>query len=263
MLAKRIVTGLVLGVAVTAITLLLPTAMAAAAFAVIWLAGAREWGVLASLGTAGCAVYVLAQASLLGALWLLGPGSSAVTLLLAVATFAWLLALPAIGRFPFPVPPLAVAIAGFVALPAAWVALVRIHAEGAAGLALVALAVVWAADVGAFFVGRRFGRRKLAPRVSPGKTWEGVLGGVAAAMIVGAGASFWLETTRALIAVAGLAALVSVIGDLTVSMIKRNLGLKDTGHLLPGHGGVMDRIDGLTSALPLIAIGLQLSGLLD
>ena len=126
------------------------------------------------------------------------------------------------------------------------------------------MAYVWAADIGAYVTGRLIGRVKLAPQVSPGKTWEGVGGGVLLALAVAWVASAWLDLAPLpLLAVAVPTALVSVIGDLTVSMLKRNIGLKDTGRLLPGHGGVMDRIDGLIAAVPAYAAGLRIAGLVD
>jgi phosphatidate cytidylyltransferase len=106
------------------------------------------------------------------------------------------------------------------------------------------------------------GRTKLAPAVSPGKTWEGVSGGLAAAGLAAAAAAAWLELPWLPLVALGMAtALISVLGDLTQSMFKRNVGLKDSGKLLPGHGGVLDRIDSLTSSVPLLALGFGWLGL--
>jgi phosphatidate cytidylyltransferase len=99
--------------------------------------------------------------------------------------------------------------------------------------------------------------------VSPGKTWEGLIGGLASAALVAALAGKWLDIDWPAAALLGVAtALISVVGDLTVSMFKRNVGLKDSGKLLPGHGGVLDRIDSLTAAVPLFAWGLLLAGVI-
>ena len=131
------------------------------------------------------------------------------------------------------------------------------------------MALVWVADIAAYFAGRRFGRHKLAPNVSPGKTWEGVFGAVAGVLIYGVVVSLAAPSTGYTWAVALLgvgAALivltaVSVVGDLFESLMKRQAQVKDSSNLLPGHGGVLDRIDSLTAALPLTALLLHWSGM--
>ena len=123
------------------------------------------------------------------------------------------------------------------------------------------LCAVWAADVGAFFCGRTVGRVKLAPMVSPGKTWEGVVGGLIAATLVGVVASLLLDQSTAVwMLIALAAAIASIIGDLTVSLCKRRAGKKDSSHFLPGHGGILDRIDSLTAAVPIFFLGLHVAG---
>jgi phosphatidate cytidylyltransferase len=131
-------------------------------------------------------------------------------------------------------------------------------------LLLSLLAIVWIADTGAFFVGRRFGRHKLAPTVSPGKSWEGVAGGLACVLLyvavlqgTGAAAGGPLDGAAGWLLALTLTAL-SVQGDLFESMLKRQAGAKDSGTLLPGHGGVLDRIDALTSTLPVAALAVYL-----
>lgn len=125
---------------------------------------------------------------------------------------------------------------------------------------LAAMALVWIADIAAYFSGRAFGRRKLAPTISPGKSWEGVFGAIIGVEIYGAiliiGASLDLSLLQMLIVALALAGLtgVSVAGDLFESMLKRQAGIKDSSNLLPGHGGILDRIDSLTSTLPLVAL---------
>ena len=120
-----------------------------------------------------------------------------------------------------------------------------------------------AADVGAYFAGRKFGRRKLAPRVSPGKTVEGALGGLAmVALVAGCGAAYFGLPPVAVMAFGSAVGIFSIIGDLTESMFKRAAGLKDSGALLPGHGGLLDRIDSITAAAPLYALGLFGSGVI-
>jgi phosphatidate cytidylyltransferase len=117
---------------------------------------------------------------------------------------------------------------------------------------------VWAADIGAYFAGRRFGKRKLAPAVSPGKSWEGALGGLACALLVSLTFAYALAVPwgAPLLLFTVLVAVLSIFGDLFESVLKRTAGVKDSGGLLPGHGGVLDRLDALLPALPLAALGL-------
>jgi phosphatidate cytidylyltransferase len=259
------ITGLVLGVAVTAAILFLPTLQATAALGVLWLIGVWEWAGLARLGGLARLVYAGAHLLVMLPLLLLGAKLDLIDLLAALALAAWCVALVGVLTYPREIRPAWVGIAGPIALLPAWVILSFVHSQVPLGpeLALTVLALVWAADVGAYAAGRTWGRTKLAPKVSPGKTWEGVTGGVVLALIVAFAAGLWLRLPILPVAVvAGATALVSVVGDLTVSMLKRNVGLKDTGKLLPGHGGVMDRIDGLVAAVPVYAVGLRVFGVL-
>jgi phosphatidate cytidylyltransferase len=126
---------------------------------------------------------------------------------------------------------------------------------------LFVLVLVWVADIGAFFCGRRFGRIRLAPEVSPGKTWEGALGGTAVSALVAVAGSAWFGVPLVAFLPLCLAAVgFSIIGDLTESLLKRFAGMKDSGSVFPGHGGVMDRIDSLTGAAPVLLLGLTLMG---
>lgn len=128
-------------------------------------------------------------------------------------------------------------------------------------LLLGVMATIWISDVAAFLVGKKFGKHKLAPSLSPGKTWEGVWGAFAAVGLYGIflsgfmGATWWLVALAAMV-IAGL----GILGDLFESMMKRQRGLKDSSQLLPGHGGLLDRIDALTSSLPLAALAISLAG---
>ena len=154
-------------------------------------------------------------------------------------------------------------LAGLLALLPAWVALMRLRLDLPRGAQwmLFVLVLVWFADIGAFFVGRRFGRVRLAPAVSPGKTWEGALGGAAVSALVAVAGSAWFGVPLAPFLPLCLAAVAfSIVGDLTESLLKRFAGMKDSGTLFPGHGGVMDRIDSVTGAAPVLFFGLLALG---
>jgi phosphatidate cytidylyltransferase len=152
-------------------------------------------------------------------------------------------------------------IGGVAVLVPFYAALVLLFQAGPATL-LLALLIVWAADSGAFFAGRSLGRVKLAPSISPGKTWEGVIGGLVAVVVLILVRSLWFDTDLKVFVPFCLAiACLSIVGDLTVSMFKRNAGLKDSGALFPGHGGVLDRIDSVAAAAPLFALGVSWAGL--
>ena len=148
---------------------------------------------------------------------------------------------------------------GLLILLPAWQGLVLFKQWPEANwLILTVMVLVWGADIGAYFSGRRFGKRKLAPRVSPGKSWEGVFGGLLATLLICLLVGLYrgwsaLDLLLALVGTA-VVVLVSVVGDLTESMFKRRSGIKDSSNLLPGHGGVLDRIDSLTAAIPLFAV---------
>jgi phosphatidate cytidylyltransferase len=159
-------------------------------------------------------------------------------------------------------------VCGLPVLVPAFIALARLQVA-TGGFASGPQIVLWlvllviAADVGAYFAGRRFGRRKLAPRVSPGKTLEGALGGIAlVSLIAWAGAAHFGLPQPAVVAFGCVVGIFSIVGDLTESMFKRAAGLKDSGILLPGHGGLLDRIDSVTAAAPLYALGLFGTGVI-
>jgi len=263
LIGARIITGALLGGAITAVVLFLPTPVAAAVLGALWIVGAWEWAGLARLAGGARLVYAAACGLCMLVLFLVVDARTALAVL-GIALMGWILAFAAVLRYPREFAMGTVGVAGFVALVPSWLLLARLHGLGPLGheLAMTLLVIVWAADVGAYTFGRAFGRIKLAPAVSPGKTWEGVGGGVAAAT-----AAAWVAAIAiglpvgALVAIGIATALMSVVGDLAVSVFKRNVGLKDTGTLLPGHGGVMDRIDSLTAAVPTFVLGLMLAGI--
>jgi phosphatidate cytidylyltransferase len=262
---QRVVTAIILIAVLLVVFFALPGEAAVVLIAAFVAAGAWEWAGFAGPSSTGArALYTgLVILCVLGVLGLRIAGLPTAWLVWAGMVW-WGLAFILVLRFPLKISALTTAICGFLVLLPVWAACLALLASPAAGPALLlfALAVVWAADVGAYFAGRRFGRVKLAPAVSPGKTWEGVLGGLLAALLVAWCGSWLLGMSSGLMLPVALSlALISVLGDLTVSLFKRNAGLKDSGSLFPGHGGVLDRVDGVSSAVPLFALQMQWSGL--
>jgi phosphatidate cytidylyltransferase len=276
MLKTRVLTAAVLIPAVLAALFLLPSqAWALVTLAIIGVA-AWEWARLVALVSWWRQAFV-AVTLLLGA-WLLFSGAAGfargwpdvtVLVLCGAAALFWLALAPpwVIARWPtqWRAP---MALVGWVVLLGAWVALVELQARSP-WLVLAAMAIVWIADTAAYFSGRAFGRHKLAPHVSPGKTWEGVYGawiavGVYAILLVpfAARAGWALPVSAGAIGLwlgfVVVLASVSVVGDLFESLLKRHAGVKDSGSLLPGHGGVLDRTDALLAAMPVAAVAAHL-----
>jgi phosphatidate cytidylyltransferase len=233
---------------------------------VVLLAGAWEWSHLIPLRTiVARLVYTCVLGALMWLLWRSGL-EPLIKPLLLLAFLWWLCALMWLSRPAF----LAQAsllgsslkmLAGALVILPAWAALSSLHASGERGptLTLMLLMLVWMADIGAYFAGRQWGRRKLAPAVSPGKTWEGVYGGLFSSLLFAAIAGWFfshaLGWTLAFMMVAAVTVMFSVAGDLLESLMKRQSGIKDSGHIIPGHGGIFDRIDSLVAAAPMFLIG--------
>lgn len=251
---RRVGTAAVLLAILCAALFLLPRAGVAALMALIIGIGGYEWARLCGLGPAlarfyGAAIVVSMIASFF--VELARPAFLAASAFWIVAVPAWL----AVGVAPRHQPVLLGA--GFLVLVPPALAMVVLEP----GVALLVLAVAWIADTAAYFIGRRWGRRKLAPTISPGKTWEGavggLIGGAAYAMIL---SILLAQATRmaAFLGAAALLVVVSIVGDLFESAVKRQAGVKDSGALLPGHGGMLDRIDSATAILPVAALLLSL-----
>lgn len=277
MLKQRIITALILSAVFLAALFYLPVPLFSAFVAMAMLVSAWEWANLAGFSRRWQrAVYVL----------LVGVATCATGYYLGLSVFDahitvttdgfrdalvlgciwWAIALLLVQGFPSSAilwrHPLLRGVMGFLVLVPTWVAFTYIRAqEHGAWLVLLVVAVVACADIGGYFAGRRWGKRKLAPAVSPGKTWEGFFGGVCFNLVLSlvvwfsVGGNYWL-----LLAVILPASLVSVLGDLFESMLKRQRGIKDSSALLPGHGGVLDRVDSLTAAAPVFALALLSTG---
>ena len=267
MLKARVATALLLVVALAGVVFLLPAVAAAVAFGLVAAVAAWEWAGLMKIDAPGRVMYAGVVALFCWQIYLLGE-SGFVLFWLASAVF-WLLpaALWLRYRWRLSGNDFVGYAVGLILIVAAWAALVDLHGRGPWPL-LAVMALAWVADIAAYFVGRRFGRRKLAPNISPGKTWEGVAGAMAGAVIYGPAAAIATGLVVApsalhLLGVALLSALltaISVAGDLFESLLKRQAGLKDSSALLPGHGGVLDRIDSLLALLPVAALVLHWSG---
>jgi len=261
----RILTAVALAAVLIGVLLYGSPWVARALFGLFIAGGAWEWSAfLGASFRARRAAYMLLVASLAIAAELLLPGAREFSGLMLFGVCWWTLALLWLLSAPHWTPGWAAALAGASALVPTYCALIRIinlWPHGAEWVLFI-LTLAFAADTGAFFVGRACGRVRLAPRVSPQKTWEGVLGGMGLAAIVGYAGSHWSGVaTGSLVTLCLLGAAFSVVGDLTESMFKRGAGLKDSGRLFPGHGGILDRIDGVLAATPVMYIGLAWLGI--
>jgi phosphatidate cytidylyltransferase len=265
-LRQRILTAVVLGLALLAVILWLPPEAALVVFACVVLVGAWEWSTFPRFPAAAARwFYVLIVGLAMFLVWRFSQNEQQLQTLLLLALGWWIVAFLWISLAPGSHNRATVAGSGLLVLVPAWVAIAHLYLQPGDGLAtrgpqlvLFLLLLVWAADTGAFFAGRRFGRIKLAPRVSPSKTWEGVLGGLAAAVAVAAVGAWWFHLRRvAFLSLCLAVVLISIVGDLTESMFKRYAGVKDSGSIFPGHGGVLDRIDSITAAAPTFLLGLR------
>ena len=265
-LRHRVITAAVLIAVLLVVLFALPPRATVGLVTLAVLLGAWEWSAFFKVRSRLLrAAYVLVVAVALPLAWRAAATRAGLEMLLGAAVLWWAVALGWVIFAPRRVHGAAAALAGLCALVPAWLALVRLRLAGAHGAewVLFCLLLVWIADTGAYFAGRRFGRRRLAPLVSPGKTWEGVAGGIVACIPLAAAGSFWFSVPLGGFLVLCLAAVAcSVVGDLTESLLKRFAGVKDSGTLFPGHGGVMDRIDSLTGAAPVLLLGLTVLGVL-
>ncbi len=269
MLKQRVLAALALAAFFLAALFYFPLLWWEILMAAVALGAAWEWARLSGFGSVGRIIYVL----LVGiGIWVLAREEQAHldTLLSIAALCFWLLVVPLwLLRHAQIKQPFLLAVVGLLLLLTTWWAFVNLREFGAT-LILFFMGLVWIADIAADFAGRRWGKHKLAPRISPGKTWEGVIGAVVAGL---AYIGLWhLLVPEALARVAAISLLaqmiagsllviLSVVGDLFESHIKRCAGFKDSSHLIPGHGGILDRIDSQTSVLPVALALMHFSGL--
>jgi phosphatidate cytidylyltransferase len=272
MLKQRIITAAVLIPLVLALILLPPTGFFASLVAVAFAGAAWEWALLAGYRTPVGRGIVTAAAVVIFAVLLLVRTHG----LLAALTFAgvawWVGCCFWLRHFTFAAAPssenrMLKLGAGLLVIVPALAAATDMHASDRGHWwVLLALVIVWAADTGAYFSGRFFGRRKLAPRISPGKTWAGVYGALVAGALVAwvGGLLLGVESGAKLVGLVILGVVtvaVAVVGDLFESLMKRHATVKDSGNLFPGHGGLLDRLDSVFAALPVFAAGKLLLGL--
>lgn len=281
MLKQRVITALVLGAILLSALFLLPFETFKWVALAIFGYGAYEWSKLAEIPTfkgqlvysagivaTGAALYVGVLDS---KLWTItGQLTTANTVLMSSACLWWIVSSILVFIYPrgnrvWQHQPLVKSIFGYLTLIPAWLAMITIrewhyvlNENHGAWLTLFVFGIVWAADIGAYFAGKRFGSHKLMPNVSPGKTLEGFLGGMTAVVIfvVIVLLNRDIDVSDWLVLVAGCIAIgvISAFGDLSESMLKRDAGIKDSGNILPGHGGLLDRIDSLTAAMPVFLV---------
>ncbi len=264
MLKARVLTALLLLPVVLAALFLLPSHYWAWSTLAVTLIGAREWAAISGYSRFQSGLYLLLTLSI-GAVLMPETSRSIELPIYVAAALFWIVLAPLWLRNKWQGrSPVIMALTGWLILIPTWLALVRLR-EISPGLLLGLVMVVWIADSAAYFAGRRFGKHKLAPSISPGKSWEGVAGGFLGVSLYGIAWAAWDDSAAPFrsglpggLLLLWLLTVFSILGDLFESWMKRVAGLKDSGRLLPGHGGILDRIDALTAALPMAAVCLFL-----
>jgi len=267
LLKQRVITALFMVLAFLGVLFLTPWYVFAVVLAVVFSIGAWEWSNLAGLRSNisrfTFVVVLIAVTALLGVWSRWFVSEAAVQSILYVACIWWALAFLWVQSFPasavlWSAKVIRLLMGALVLIPA-WAGAVFLrNQDSGAQLVLLCMLVVASADIGAYFSGRQFGKRKLAPAVSPGKSWEGVAGGMLLSLAVALGFNAFYGSSgwQLVLAIVLPAAMMSVVGDLLESMLKRVRGIKDSGDILPGHGGVLDRIDGVTAAVPFFSLSV-------
>jgi phosphatidate cytidylyltransferase len=260
MLRQRVITAVIALTLLLLVLFAIPGSLAKLVIAAVIVAGAWEWSGFLDASSRGARIaYVVVVAVAVGLVaWRADDINGA---LFQVALAWWLCALVWMFFYPTPISAAVRWIGGLLVLVPLYNALVVLY-DAHPMVLLSALLIVWAADTGAFAAGKLVGRVKLAPKISPGKTWEGAIGGLLLVLLVALGGAAYFNLDLAVVVPFCLAvACASIVGDLTVSMFKRSAGVKDSGSLFPGHGGILDRIDSVAASAPLFALGIGWVGL--
>jgi len=273
MLKQRIITALILAVLVVWALFGLPDHLLLVLFSAVILAGAWEWSRLASIdkGTTQL-LFVIAQAGLIALCWwLIQNYFEIVPYILTSAVLGWFvimfwLALYERGKLVIQLSQAYRCLLGLLLLSVCFLSIatiVLVFNQDRESILLLFL-LIWGADVAAYFTGKAFGKSKLAPKISPGKSWQGVGGALLMTIVITSLTwqmlNYPLSLLPKLILFSLLVVILSIVGDLFESVLKRQVGMKDSSNLLPGHGGILDRIDSMISASPVYVLGMILLG---
>lgn len=280
MLLQRVITALILLPVLLGAVWFAPTSVLYALFCGVAMLIAWEWAALMNWADQRKKrwAYVVISGALLALAWQVPERDHLLSWLLGIAVLWWCGVVLLFPGFPqnLQKKPLGagfMSVLGLLLMSSTMLALARLHAERAGDQAhdgalrlLFFFFIVFAADTGAYLAGRNFGKHKLAPNISPGKTIEGAVGGLLLCALWALTAGVYVFRAQGmdvwvLLALTLVVAVVSIVGDLTESMFKRVAGLKDSGNLLPGHGGILDRVDSILAAAPTMVLGLLLTGL--
>ncbi len=270
MLKNRIITAAILVPIVITFIFMVNTLWFSVLFSVFVAIGAWEWAGLCKLNKTGKYLYGLIIVLMLAGIYCLDNRSLYNSIILCGVIF-WTIAIVQIvayqKQYNFLPKTSSLLFVGMLLLIPMWSGLIKLKSiDNGASLIMLLMLLIWGADTAAYFAGKKWGRRKLASRVSPGKTWEGTIAGIGSSIVIAVCyvliADKNLDDGVLFVSLSIATVVASVFGDLMESMVKREAGQKDSGSILPGHGGVMDRIDSLTAASPVFVTGVVYLGLI-